>query len=356
VNLDPAWAIVDFLTAPGATIQAQPDHGPALQLGVADANGNLHVTQGLGDGNYTFTASKEDYTSAQLTGQKLELTKSYHFDLKITAQPAVITLTTEPAGATVRMGGSVLGQTPFTTKDFPVDKDVELSLEKQGYQTVARTLRVRPSITEEIDLGSLSAKLGDLALGFQFDGRAPTAAELRDAKIIINQRDYPASTRQIPNMLEGNYNITFEHPDYLPVEQTVAIVDGKTSSVSANLQPRPARLAVHASPSVPITVFLNNVSLAPNPDGTYALPPDQADEVRVDAQNYASAIRDFKPGPNQSLSWDASLSVLPPAKSGQDYQIPYLGLDMKWIPAGSYTMGSPGNEVDRMPTEGPATF
>jgi formylglycine-generating enzyme required for sulfatase activity len=46
---------------------------------------------------------------------------------------------------------------------------------------------------------------------------------------------------------------------------------------------------------------------------------------------------------------------LPPAKSGQDYQIPYLGLDMKWIPAGSYTMGSPGNEVDRMPTEGPAT-
>ncbi len=355
VNLDPAWAIVDFSTAPGATVQAQPDHGPAIPLGVADAKGNLHVTQGLGDGNYTFTANKEDYTAAQLAGQKLELTKFYHFDLKITAQPAVITLTTEPPGATVHMGDRVLGQTPFTTKEFPVDTDVELSLEKQGYQTVARTLRVRPNITEAIDLGSLDAKMGGLALELQINGHALTAAELRDAKIVINHRDYPASTRQVPNMLEGNYAVTFEHPDYFPINQTVTIVYGKTSAASANLQPRPSRLVIHATPAVPITVFVNNFNMLPSADGTYALPPNQTDNVRVEAQNYASAVRDFKTGPNQALSWDTSLSVLPPPKSEQDYQIPYLSFDMKWIPAGSYTMGSPGSEIDRMPSEGPAT-
>jgi len=355
VNLDPAWAIVDFTTAPGATIEAQPDHGPAISLGIADAKGNLHVIQGLGDGNYTFTASKEAYTSAQVTNQKLELTKSYRFDLKIIAEPAVITLTSEPAGTTVRMGAQVLGQTPFTTKEIPVDTDVELSLEKPGYETVARTLRVRPNITEQIDLGNLSAKMGELALNLEIDGHAPTAAELRDAKIVINHRDYPASTRKVPNMLEGNYAVSFQHPDYFPVDQTLAIVSNMTSTISVNLKPRPAQLSIHLTPSVPMAVFVNDLSLPASADGTYLLPPNQADRVRIEAQNYASAVRDFKPGPNQSLAWNASLSMLPPPKTGQDYQIPYLGLDMKWIPNGSFTMGSPGSEFDRAPTEGPAT-
>ena len=355
VNLDPAWAIVDFSTAPGATIAAQPEHGPAIPLGIADAKGNLHVIQGLGDGNFTFTASKDAYTSAQVTNQKLELTKSYRFELKIIAEPAVITLTTEPAGATVRMGTQVLGQTPFTTKEIPVDTDVELSLEKQGYETVARTLRVRPNITEQIDLGSLSAKMGELALKLQIDGHPPTATELRDAKIIINHRDYPASTGKVPNMLEGSYAVSFQHPDYFPVDQTVAIISNMTSTIAVNLQPRPARLAIHPTPAVPIAVFVNDLNLLPSADGTYSLPPNQADKVRVEAQNYASAVRDFKPAPNQPLAWDTSLSVLPPPKSGQDYQIPYLGLDMKWIPEGNYTMGSPGSEIDRTSTEGPAT-
>jgi len=355
VNLDPAWAIVDFSTAPGATLQAQPEHGPAIQLGVADDKGLLHVTQGLGDGNYTFIASKDDYTPAQLANKSLELTKSYHFDLKIIAQPAVITLITNPPGTTVRLGAQVLGQTPFTTKDFPVDTDVELSLEKPGYQTVARTVRIRPNDTEQIDLGSLDAKMGTLALDLKFDGRTPTAAELRDAKIVINHRDYPASTHQVPNMLEGSYTISFQHPNYLASEQTAAIMDNKTTSISANLLPRPAQLTIHPTPAVPIAVFLNDFNLSPNPDGTYSLPPNQADKVRVEAQNFASAVRDFKPSPNQSLAWDASLNVLPPPQVGQDYQIPYLNLEMKWIIPGNYTMGSPGSELDRTASEGPAT-
>jgi len=355
INLDPAWAVADFNTVPGATITAQPEKGGLITLGVADASGNLHVVQGLGDGNYTFTASKEDYQSVQLPNQKLELTKSYHYTLHIAAQPANITLTTDPTGTTVRIGPTVLGLTPLTTKNIPVDTDVELTLEKPGYQAVARTLRVRPNITESIDLGKLDARMGELALDFKMNGRDPTAEELRDAKIIIGTRTYPASTRHIPNMLEGSYPVSFQHPDYLPVELSVSIAEGKAASATANLQPRPGHLTIHATPAVPIAVYLNDLPLSPAADGTYSLPPDQADKVRVDAQNFAGAVRDYKPSPNQTLSWDVSLSVLPPAKTGQDYQIPYLGMDLKWIPAGQYTMGSPGAEIDRKSSEGPAT-
>jgi len=355
INLDPAWAVADFATVPGATITAQPEKGPVITLGVADASGNLHVVQGLGDGNYTFTASKEDYQSVQLPNQKLELTKSYHYTLRISAQPATITLTTDPVGTTVRIGNIVLGQTPLTTKSIPVDTDVELTLEKTGYQPVARTLRVRPNISETIDLGKLDARMGELALDFKLGGHEPTAEELRDAKIVIGNRTYPASTRHIPNMLEGSYPISFQHPDYLPMDLTMAIIGGQAASASANLQPRPSRLAIHATPAVPITVYLNGLTLLPSADGTYPLPPNQPDKVRVDAQNFASAVRDYQPVPNQSLSWDVSLGVLPPAQIGRDYQIPYLGMDLKWIPAGNYTMGSPGNEIDRKSSEGPMT-
>ena len=46
--------------------------------------------------------------------------------------------------------------------------------------------------------------------------------------------------------------------------------------------------------------------------------------------------------------------MAPPA-TGQDYGVPYLNLEMKWIQPGNFTMGSPGTEIDRKPGEGPAT-
>ena len=355
INLDPNWAIADFTTAPGATVTAQPDKGPAMQLGVADANGKLHITQNLGDGTYTFMASKADYASAQLAAQKLELTKSYQFDLKITAQPATITLLTEPANATVRMGGKALGTTPLTTTNIPVDTTVQLSLELAGYQPVARTLRVSPGITETIDLGNLSARMGDLSLDFKLAGHVPTAAEQRDAKVVINTRPYPASTKTVPNMLEGTYQVTFEHPDYYPAQSNVTIAEGKTAAAAANLQPRPAKLAIRTTPTVPIAVYLNNNQIRPDLDGSFTLPPNQADKVRVEAQNYAGSVRDFKPQPNEALSWEVPMSVLPPPASGQDYSVPYLNVALKWIQPGEFSMGSPGTEIDRKVYEGPLT-
>jgi formylglycine-generating enzyme required for sulfatase activity len=194
-----------------------------------------------------------------------------------------------------------------------------------------------------------------MVLDFQIAGRAPTAEELRDTKIVIGNRTYPASTHHIPNMLEGTYPVSFQHPDYIPVDLSVVVSEGKVASASANLQPRPGHLTIHATPIVPIAVYLNNLLLSPSADGTYPLPPNQADKVQVAAQNFAGAVRDFKPSPNQPLSWDVSLSVMPPAKTGQDYQIPYLGMELKWIPPGNYTMGSPGGEIDRKSSEGPIT-
>jgi formylglycine-generating enzyme required for sulfatase activity/serine/threonine protein kinase len=357
VNLDPNWAIVDFSTAPGATITAQTDKGKTMELGVADANGTLHITQNLGDGTYSFTATKDQYASAQLDGQKLELTKTYHFDLKPTPEPANITLITEPPGATVRMGDVVLGVTPLTTTSIPVDTTVHLSLEKSGYQTAPRTIRVTPGINNTVDLGNLSARMADLNLDFKLAGHTPTATEERDAKIIINSQAYPASTKTVPNLLEGSYTVVFQHPDYKPEQKSITIVGGVASSAAADLKPLPARLVIKPDPvpTTPVAVYLNNNLMRPELDGSYLLPPNAPDKVRVEAKDFAGSVRDFKPGPNEALSWDVKMEVIAPPVASQGYKIPYLNLDLAWIPAGNYTMGSPSEEMERQASEGPQT-
>ncbi len=346
---------MDFSTAPGATITAQPAKGPPIPLGVADDKGKLRITQNLGDGTYTFAANKEDYTSAQLTDQKIELTKTYHFDLNLTAQPATIYLSTKQPGATVRIGSQVLGTTPLTTTKIPVDTTVKLTFELAGYQTVERTLRVGPGFTGNIDVGDLTARMGALSLDFKLAGHAPTALEQRDAKILVNQNPFPASTKQVPDMLEGSYQVTFTHPDYFPVDKNVTIEAGKTAAAAADLQPRPARLVIQPDPVVPVAVFLNNHPLPAKPDGSYELPPNQADTVRVEAQDYSNYERVFKPAPNEAMHLAVPLSRMQPPAAGQEYNVPYLNLVLEWIPPGNFTMGSPGSEIARRASEGPAT-
>jgi len=355
INLDPAWAQVDFETVPGATIRAIPDHGEPVYLGVAPEDGVLHATRGLVQGNYTFEASKDSYQTVQLKGQSLEFAKSYRVELKPVAEPSTLTLISEPPGATVRLGDRVLGQTPLTTHDIPVDTDVTLTLEQPGYHPVQRTIHATPNEIEQIDLGSLSAKTGLLTLGFTLGGRPPTPEELRDTQITINNQAYPASLRSLPNILEGGYHIVFEHPDYFPADQTIAIHDGQTTNVTPDLQPRPARLLIHPNPVAPITVLLAGQPLPQSPDGSYPLPPGQTTKVVVQAQNYAGAERQFKLGPNEEETWDVPLQVIPGPQSGQNYTTPYLGLVLNWIAPGNFSMGSPGAEPERNPSEGPMT-
>jgi formylglycine-generating enzyme required for sulfatase activity/serine/threonine protein kinase len=346
INLEPAWDTVDFVTVPGATIRALPDHGNPIYLGVAPDDGILHVTRGLAQGDFTFEATKENYHPISIADQHLDYAKTYRFELKPIAEPSHITLVSDPPGATVLLDGRALGQTPLTTDDLPVDTDLTLTLEQQGYRPAVRTIRIAPSANEEINLGNLSAKTGALALAYTVVGRAPTPEDRRDTKITINDLTYPGSLRQLPNMLEGGYSVTFQNPSYFPATQNIIILDGQTTTVSVDLTPRPARLFIQPNPAVPITVSAGGQLLAPAADGAYEIPPARPVDVQVQAQNYAGTARE---------SWAVPLQVIPGPQTGQNYVVPYLGLTLNWIPPGNFTMGSPESEDERKPSEGPPT-
>jgi serine/threonine protein kinase len=56
---------------------------------------------------------------------------------RFTAAPATLTVTTEPPGAQVTLGGRTIGQTPVTRADLLAEKAVTLGLTRSGYESMS---------------------------------------------------------------------------------------------------------------------------------------------------------------------------------------------------------------------------
>jgi len=61
-----------------------------------------------------------------------------------------VTVLSKPGGATLRIDGSVLGLTPFTTEIVPGSHYVTLTLD--GYKTVQKSLELRPERSVDVDI------------------------------------------------------------------------------------------------------------------------------------------------------------------------------------------------------------
>lgn len=59
--------------------------------------------------------------------------------------------------------------------------------------------------------------------------------------------------------------------------------------------------------------------------------------------------------PNERQAWSATLVPVPGPESEKPWLLPYLSLNMVWIDAGSFRMGSEMTEQARLSTEGPRT-
>jgi formylglycine-generating enzyme required for sulfatase activity len=83
------------------------------------------------------------------------------------------------------------------------------------------------------------------------------------------------------------------------------------------------------------------------------VPPLQLLRLEVRARDYRTAERTLRLDPNGTAAWDVRLERLPGPDTGNTWAIPYLGLEMVWIRPGSFLLGSPLEEAERLPVEGP---
>jgi len=105
---------------------------------------------------------------------------------RFTPAPATLTVTTEPAGVQVTLGGRGLGTTPLTRENLTAEKGVSLSLTKAGFESISfkvdlergKTLKIERTLKEAQKFASVQLRVsngfGDVFLAGKKIGRAPT--------------------------------------------------------------------------------------------------------------------------------------------------------------------------------------
>jgi len=89
--------------------------------------------------------------------------------------------------------------------------------------------------------------------------------------------------------------------------------------------------------------------------GRVAIPALEPVEFELSIPNYLTMVRTFELSPNEAVVWKVDPTPIPGPEVGKDWTMPYLNHAFSWIPAGSYTMGSPPREEGRLPNEGDTT-
>lgn len=152
----------------------------------------------------------------------------------------------------------------------------------------------------------------------------------------------------------GEYRVQVDHPDFKPLETVISVAESEILVLDLSLDPLPARLQLQLPDDRP-SVVLHNGNLLRNPHTAFNLEPGVRAEITVQPQNHMAVVYSIVPRPNQRLQWTVPLLVLPGPEKGEPWMVPGLGLAMVWLEAGEFVMGSPLQEVMRLPNEGPQT-
>jgi hypothetical protein len=113
--------------------------------------------------------------------------------INATLQPlrAELHVTTTPVGATVTLGGKLVGETPLDLVDLDPARGVDLVIARAGYETVRqrvdleleRPVTVHRDLVEVVRLGSVRIYIeegwGDIYLHGKKLGRAPTSKPIK---------------------------------------------------------------------------------------------------------------------------------------------------------------------------------
>ncbi len=357
---------------PGTEIIATDSAGRTFTLPPIGENGVLDLPRTLYSGNYAVRASLPNHAPKEIPAMKLANEGVTEVDLELTPLPAYLAVTSNPIGAVIRDGeGTELGRTPALLggdEALPLDTDLTVSIEAEGFASEQRTIRLHPGQEATIDFGTLRPLSGglDVAVDFAAPRGAVDQRERDRANITITALDPVVAERQrLLNEMGltsvrpvGHYRVRVEHPNFHSSEQTVEIKPGQANRIRVTLEPKPATLVLNVVPdSVEATVISGDrqVSTIPGRSTRIELPPFVEHEVQISARDHFTMKTEVQLGANESTILRVALQPVPGPQPDSTYTIPYLNMELNWIPSGSFTMGSPESETARLPNEGPVT-
>lgn len=219
--------------------------------------------------------------------------------------PGSVTVTSEPAGATVLVDGEPRGVTPLVVEGLsPGPHMLDLSLE--GFVNEQRVLTIESGVRAELGV--------TLARGAPRPGRIVVRANREDAFVVVDGLSRGRAPISLEHVRPGRHAVRLVAEGAEPYEGECVITYGETCTIDATLAPTPIPLRVEASldgdPVPGARLFVDGDEVGELPwDGALAPGPH---ELIARAEGLEPASRGFEVTP-ETRGLVVVLSLEPPA-------------------------------------------
>lgn len=320
------------------TIRSEPEIGAEVLVdGVAvgttpveDATIKPGVHQiELSAPRYLSAARELDVAGA---GERQELT------VALTPDFAVVSLRTDPPGATILVDGVEAGVTPGGVEIMSGEHDVEVRL--AGYNAWRSKVFVEPNQPQE---------LPDVKLT-QADGRLEVASNPSEANVSIDgefRGRTPLTVRLAPGR---THRLAVAKPGYETATRELSIAADSGRRLSVDLTPQYGDIEVVSTPPN-AEVWVDGERRGTTPVTLQLTAVEHSIEIRQDGFATAQAALTPRPGFPQKL--ERTLEQLDEASGGGFPSVLRTSerQELKLVPAGEFTMGSSRREMGRRSNE-----
>lgn len=349
VTLGYGFASLRVEGAVGTDLYVETRPGFSLYLGTIPENRNeLIIEQRLLQGEHSLIALHPYFHDVREEGLVLgELATT--LSLEQVPRPTRLVVTSDPPGASVHFGDSLMGRTPIELEGLPFGSDLDIRLEKEGYRPLARQIRLAQGERRVLENLALEALLGGLRLSFRFEGSLQASFE--ELRLEVDGTAQPADPSVVIELAEGPHSLRLTHPDFHPEDRSFEVKDGEVLDLELVLRPLPARLRPVLDLEAPPRFRIEGNEVDLTEEGLLLIPSAQAVTVEAIIPNHHNVIQSFSASPAQLIEWPIPLKPLPGPATGEAWSPPYFDFEMVWVEPQLYNLGSPVDEFRRLPNE-----
>ena len=351
IELQSALQGLQIQTQPGATIALLNEQNLEVELGATDVDGQFNLKRGVLDELDRIVVRKVGYLPATLEDLSGELVQ-----VVLVEMPSSVTVRTQPSGARVLLNSIYVGRSPVTIDASEGSGNYIVAVQSQGYRSVSRRVNVESGEHEVVDFGALIGRSAELDFAVTFAGVPNSAVSvlMGDLAVELDGQRLAYDSEALKAVLEGTHTVRLLHPRYVSALQTLKVEDRVGQTLTYIMQPLPGKVELVMPPELEVEVRVAGVDVD-DLDGVVSVAANQRVEVELRIKDYLTMVRRFELKPNERITWKVEPVQIPGPELGVEWTMPYLALKLCWIEAGQFLMGSPIQEVGRLPNEGPQT-
>ncbi|MGV6807334.1 MAG: PEGA domain-containing protein [bacterium] len=330
---------VELKKLPGHLQVTAVPEGAAVSLNGVAAGLAPALLESLEPKNYALEITAPRYFPHQETIdiEGLDKTQTIHIELK----PAWgdLEITSEPAGATVTVGGEIRGVTPITTTLLSAGESVELKL--PGHKRWQQILKVSPGDLLQIPTVQLQPA----------DGLLQVRSQPVNANITVNGRYRGQAPIELELKPGQSHQLKFYRDGYRSVSRTVTLESGVEQTIDVRLVPEVGEMRILTQPAE-ADIYIDGTFKGKSGQ-TFSLPA-RNHRLEVRATGYASETKTISPKPGIEQVLQVKLLTLEESRwaSTPREVTSHVGQTLRLFrPDQTFTMGASRREPGRRANE-----